>query len=29
MALTVNAQFGKFLEFARSQANATSSKART
>ena len=27
MALTVNAQFGKFLEFAQSQANATSSKA--
>ena len=27
MALTVNAQFGKFLEFAQSQANAESSKA--
>ena len=28
MALTVNAQFNKFLEFAQSQANAASSKAK-
>lgn len=29
MALEINAQFNKFLEFAQSQANAASSKART